>query len=151
MSEQNTTQKLARLKQLNRDDLQNWFERLRLAAEVMEDHEWIAASFDGSDVKAMDYLATNAFALVSGIYTVGELIATYKKFPQRAQWDEYSCDLHTMVGLWRDSRKAPLEPKDRTNWRKRCEELQEENVQLRLQLADLRVEIAEMRHPVAVG
>lgn len=146
----NTTQKLARLKSLNRDDLENFFERLKLAAEVMQDHEWIAATFDGDDLKAMDYLAANAFSLVSGIYTVGELVATYKAFPHKLQWDEYGCDLHAMVGLWRETRKQPAtgEPKERINWRQKYEEMKEENIQLRLEIADLRVLLAEMRHPV---
>lgn len=145
-----TTQNLARIKQLARDGNASFFERLKLAAQVLMDHEWIVDNFNGCDADAMDYVQQEGFSMIAGVYTLGDLLKMYHAFPQESDWQAVKYDLKAMhLRLKGVTEDEEPEQKPRTDWRAKCAELMAEVQRLKLDNAELRVKIAELRHPVA--
>lgn len=87
MTKRRTTQRLAQLKNLADQAAENLYERIKLASEVLEDLDWIAECFGGSDLKAMDTLQADYFRDLGGFITMGELIRMYKTLPKHV-WEE---------------------------------------------------------------
>lgn len=141
----NTTQKLARLKELDKSDRDGIYERLKLANEVMLDTDWIEQSFHGSDIQAMDYLEVSFFSVLAGTYTLGAMLSMFRKYPDRESWSRYKYNINAMMIAMREDEKESREPRQAVNWKKLYEELREEVTKLRVQNAELRAELAEAK------
>lgn len=150
----NTTQKVAKLKELDRNDRETIYKRLSIAAEVMLDHEWIDRTFDGSEIAAAQFLESQCFSVLSGTYSLESLLRVYRHFPAEDDWKRYKYNLNAMMLVYRESISdddGKPEPRERANWHQRYMELREELIQLKLENAELRVLIAESGAKEEVG
>lgn len=100
-----TKSALRRLQELKSDGDHNLYERLSLAAGVVEDAEYLNEFHAGDQDQAMEVLEESYFRALGGYVRLHVLLAIYREFPAESQWQEYHYDLRAMELLWRD-RKA---------------------------------------------
>lgn len=146
-----TTQLLAKLKRLAADARTNLYERIKLAAEVLEDRDWVAQSFDGDLAKAEEAVGQDYFSDVGRMYTLGTLLSVLKRFPKEAQWVEYRHDIHALVAVWESEHQPEEKTPSITRKRatvaeleaaeKRIAELERELTRLRAENESLRQQI----------
>ena len=85
-----TTEKLVELKELAGMAGKNVFRRIKLADEVLSDKDWIAASFDGQEDKALAIVENEYFTDFRGFITVGEMRQVYRWCGIESRWAEYA-------------------------------------------------------------
>ena len=140
-----TSQKHAELKKLSEQTQRNIYDMLRLADEILQDHEYVDQF--GSEAELIEQMETTEFSHFGGQPSLGAMLRAYRFNPKRATWDEYSYNLRVMIDLATPEREPNTF--ERTNWKQRCAELEEqvkllqsENKTLRDLIVGQRVEAA---------
>ncbi len=142
MTEQTTTQKIAQLKQLGNDVKSNMYQRVKLAAEILLDIDWIEHAYKGHTTQAMDFLQREGFPYVT--LTVGQLASIYRKWPEESMWQDWNYDINAM---WDElsSKKGPSRKSTNVvHWKEKAELLMAELAELRRQYAKLERQNAEL-------
>lgn len=103
-SKKTTTQLIAELRDLSAQEGPLLFYRLSLANRIMDDYEWIGSAFSGNAAKAMRHLEETCFAMLSGAFTLGEMLEAYQWFNDEAVWKNYHYNLRAMLLLLRDAK-----------------------------------------------
>lgn len=62
------------------------FERVRLAAELMANLQWVCREFRGDDRAAREYLEARYFGEMMGTVHLGQLFTLYSRFPDPDEW-----------------------------------------------------------------
>ena len=174
MTKQKTTtvaRMLAELKTLAKSAKENIWMRIQLAEQVLADPHWVEDSFAGDQIAARDRLQKQYFHELHKTFTLGTLLQIYATFPEERMWHEHDFNLSTMRALWEEQTKKEKDPAPRNNpiprkehdrvlalledaesgveaLEKRCAALQEENAQLRLDLAATREQVALLKGKV---
>jgi hypothetical protein len=121
-----TSEKRARLKQLSTESQKNIHEMLRLAVEILDDHDYTDAN--GGQQKLMGEMETKDFAHFGGDPSLSSMLRAYRANPDIKAWQEHRFNVRAMIVL-----AAPVRPKqDRTppvNHKKAAEELREKLAQ----------------------
>lgn len=146
MTEKTTTQKIAELKSLASDARSNMYRRVKLAAEIIKDVDWLEQAFMGKTLTAMDFLAREGFPYV--LLTVGQLSAIYAKWPEENQWKEFHYDVNLMWDELKSTQKPERKTAHVVSWKEKAEQLQAElrikeleNVKLERKVAELEGEL----------
>lgn len=163
-SKRRTPQMLAELKRLADEASDNLYKRIALADQVLDDVEWIAENFGGSDLKAADALASEYFRDLGGFISLGKLRAMYREITAD-EWKECRYNVAAVETLYDDRTKEEKQPSNRVAWKKLAEEraqriadlekqvkqlleangnLREENTELRAKVARLEGRLEEM-------
>jgi len=94
-----SAQALARLATLSEDAGTNYYERIQLADQLMQDRNWLATNFKSDDYAAAEMLETKYFHDLSGSMTVWMLLHIYRKFPNQADWKAQKYHLRTLYAM----------------------------------------------------
>ena len=113
-----TRELLARMKKLAAEGKENLWERIKVAAELVADHDWIASDHNGDELRAKDAIQMEYFHELNGTYTLGVLLAIYAEFPDESTWQEYRYNLSAMRALWEEARVSDEESRTRTSIKK---------------------------------
>jgi len=129
MRQKTTSQKHAELKALSKQVKDSHYERIKLTDEILKDAEYVDKF--GSEVKLVEIMEAEEwsdFATRPGLWA---LLRAYRENPDKDKWAEYHYDWGAMLELAREPKEEASG--DRTNWKKKCEELQ-------LRIAELEAE-----------
>ena len=145
MSTQTSGQKRAELKVLAKRCKSTIFDMLKLADELLSDHEYVG-DYGGED-KLMDDMQADEFSHFGSKPTLSQMIRAYRANPKRATWDEYKSDIWAMIDL-----AQPGNPNDsdivRINWKARCKEAEAKVAQLEAVVDDQRKTIAAQQSQI---
>jgi len=157
MTKRRTTQLLAQLKTLAESAMDNLYQRIGLASQVMSDLDWIASIFDGNDIKAYDTLTDEYFRDLGGYITLSKLIAMHNDVDE-SEWKALRYDIAAVEVVY-DRKTKPTKEKGesvRTSWKKEYEKMVEKASELETQVSQLldanstlREENLELRASVA--
>ncbi len=100
-----TSEKLVRLKTLIEEAGKNYYERIKLACEVLADEAWVSESFGGDQFAAAEMLE-GFFHDLCGMLSIFELMHIYQKFPDAIDWKKHKWNLRTLHDLCKESVKA---------------------------------------------
>lgn len=87
---------LAKLQELSTAAGANYFERISIANQLMQDREWLEREFKGEDYKAATVLEVKYFHDLSGSMTIWMLLQIYRKFPIEKQWQDLKYNLRAL-------------------------------------------------------
>lgn len=135
--------KRAELKRLSSDVQRNIFEMLRLAHEILSDHEYVATF--GNEAKCIDDMQEREFSHFGGNPTLGMMLRAYRMFPDIAEWRKNKFNIRVMIDL-----ANPRETKEgeRVNWKARCAELEAEVANYKARVEEQAATIAALRSTV---
>lgn len=142
-----TSARLARMLKLAQDGDESIYERVTLAQQVMADKRWVSETFL-SDAEALEHLSNKYFNQLSGWITCGQLLAILDEFPDEQTWKAHRYNLRAMLDLLNDQREPATKTKEETAASSKGpskEELRKENIDLKLLVANLRAEVAELK------
>ncbi len=77
---------LAKLAELTDLAGANYYQRISIANELMQDREWIVAECKGDDYHAAAILETKYFHDLSGSMTIWMLLTIFRKYPEESSW-----------------------------------------------------------------
>jgi peptidoglycan hydrolase CwlO-like protein len=163
--EESTSQKLAQLQELLGKTGETHYQRIKLAAEILADNEWILNHFGGDTLKAETMLEQRYFADLCGAVTIRRLLLVFRHFPLIEQWKIHHFNFTKMSALADVERKTTKHSRwsvtqkewedleaERDNWKKQAknefgqrESLQQENDRLKRQIADLTRDKAKLQ------
>ena len=86
-------QLLARLGDMAKEAGPKAFERVALAALVLQDREWVFAAHGGSESLAREYLEAEFFGDLCGAVTLDQLLEIHRTFPDQQRWAEHKYNL----------------------------------------------------------
>jgi hypothetical protein len=89
-------QKFAELKNMLNEQGQKILHRLRLAAELLSDAEWLMST-KNDEGAARDLLEDECFGDLCGALTLGQLLRIYQHFPNEADWKESRWNLKSLI------------------------------------------------------
>lgn len=107
----NSAKLLAQLQELINAAGSNYFKRISIANELMQDREWIASNFGDDDYKAATVLEVKYFHDLSGSMTIWMLLQVFRKFPEESAWRTAKYNLRTLYAKC----KPPAGHKTRTS------------------------------------
>jgi len=137
-----TSQKHAQLKGLSRNTQQNIYEMLRLANEILQDHQYVDGL--GGEGKLLDMLEKEEFSHFGGDPSLPAMLRAYRYSPQLETWREYRFNIRALIELAApDSEGADA---TRTNWKALAKALQAELEQAKAALEEYRRTNAELRN-----
>lgn len=87
---------LARLSELAKAAGHNYYERISIANQLLEDKEWIGREFKGDDYKAATVLEVKYFHDLSGSMTIWMLLQIYRKFNKEKTWEDANYNLRAL-------------------------------------------------------
>lgn len=140
-----TKQKHTALKNLAKDAKSNLFEMLKLAADILDDHDYVD-EMGGEDV-VLERLEAEEFSHFGGSPAVTVMIKTWRRYPQQSTWREYKYNIWALIDL-ANPREAGAETV-RTNWKALAKQLQESVEAMQAELTALREENADMKQELA--
>ena len=141
MATKTTSQKHAELKDLAKRTKDNIFAMLKLANEILSDHEYVD-SLGGED-QVLERLEAEEFSHFGGSPSVSEMVRAYRKNPDRATWNQYHHNVWALIELANPSAEgAAIE---RINWKAKCKELEAQLAQTAGALAEYRSMAADLR------
>ncbi len=106
-----TGQMLARLKTLISESGRNYYERISLAAALLDDKVWVAAEFSGDAYKAAETLEVQYFHDLCSMWSLWDFLGVYRKFPDEQDWRRHEYHLGKLLDL---CRPAPEPRRPRT-------------------------------------
>lgn len=87
---------LARLQALTDAAGTNYYERISIAYQLMQDKTWLLSQFGGDDYKGDEFLEARYFHDLSGSMTIWMLLTIYHKFPGEDAWKKAKYNLRTL-------------------------------------------------------
>lgn len=90
------TDKLLRLRDLISEAGHNYYERIKLASEILTDAVWVTETYNGDQFKAAEMLESQFFHDLCGVLSIFELMHIYQKFPAEADWKRHKYNLGAM-------------------------------------------------------
>lgn len=135
-----STKKRAELKRLSAAAQANLFDMLKLAAEILQDCEYVDQF--GGEAQALDDMQSKEFSHFGGNPSLGSMLAAYRKNPDIKVWREYRFNIRAMIEL-----ANPKEEREvtRIDWKVMAKELEAEVASYKGQLADQSKTISELR------
>lgn len=103
--ERKTREKIAKLQRLTDEGNGNIYRRIKLAAELLDDPEYLAEMHANDWVEAVEAVESKYFAMLGGDPPLRKLIKVYEEFPREAQWKEYRYNLRAMVIAYEDAER----------------------------------------------
>jgi hypothetical protein len=100
---------LARLKKLRDKAGSLVYERVKLAASVYADRNWVAASFRGDPNAAAAHLQEEYFADLCDAVSFLDLLGIFKVFPEEREWAEHKYSVKRLFAALPKEEKAPRE------------------------------------------
>jgi hypothetical protein len=157
---------LAELKRIAPEGEANLFQRIKLAAELLADTDWLGEQHGGDEDRAGEWLEAEFFASLCGYVPLLKVVAVFRKFPSEATWAEYRYNLRALEALYDEARATEAgdqKPSRKTATLKQVQELEQkvseaeyaakrertEADRLRDEVAALKNENAELRGRVA--
>lgn len=140
------------LKQLSVAVKENIFEMLRMACEVLDDHDY-CDRFGGQD-KVLDSLEKEEFSHFGGAPSLSTMVQAFRKNSSLETWKEYKFNIRAMIEL-----ANPREEREvvRIDWKAQAKTLEAELESTKKALADsqskaesLERDLAEMKVQVGV-
>jgi hypothetical protein len=140
-----TKEKMVSLKKLAKDGNNNAFNRIRLAAEILDDRDFVESEW-GDEFKAWDAIEEECFSMLRGLMPFSRLLQIYRRFPTEKQWLEYAYNLAVMDDLCRQAEVAekPKEEKEK-DLEFKIAQLEEQNALMREEVSVLSAENARLR------
>lgn len=138
-----TKQKHTQLKNLAKDAKQNLYEMIKLAEQIISDHEYVD-ELGGEDV-VLEMLQADEFSHFGTSFTVGSMIAAYRANPDLKTWKHYKFDIQAMIDLTKPTQEPSGEPAVRTDWKGKALDLESENEALEAAIETLETEVEELR------
>jgi len=136
-----TSQKHARLKVLGKAAAKNIYDMLRLADEILADHEY-ADRFGGeADLIAM--LENEEFQHFGGNPKLSSMLRAFRANPKLATWEEYRFNIRAMIELSEPAKDGA--DVERINWKALAKELQAKLESAEAVVAELRTANGELR------
>jgi len=136
-----TKQKHTQLKNLAKDAKANLYEMIKLADQIVSDHEYID-EMGGEDV-VLEMLEADEFSHFGGSPSLSQMLHAFRANPDLKTWKEYRFDIWRMIDLATPS-KDPVE-RVRTNWKARAEELEVEKAGLEEKVSSMSSELEELK------
>ncbi len=136
-----TSQKHAELKKLSTQTRDNIYGMLRLANEILSDHEYVDQF--GSEAELIEQMEKNEFSHFGGQPSLGAMLRAYRANPKKATWAEYDYNLRVMIDL-----AAPAKERtevERVNWKSRCAELTDRVEELEAMVKEYRTRVEELQ------
>ena len=99
----NTSELMAKLKNLAGQAGQSIRERLELVETILRDVEYVTASF-GDENKALETLEADCFGDLCGARSLPELLAIYREFPE-SEWKRFKWNLTRLLAEWDSKRE----------------------------------------------
>lgn len=100
-----TKEIMVSLKKLSAEGEKNLFQRVKLAAELLEDFDWIAEFHDGNEDMAAEAVQASYFASLCGYVPLLKVVAIYRKYPKETIWQEYAYNLKALELIYDADRK----------------------------------------------
>lgn len=97
MQQESASKLLVRLKKLAGEAGNNYYQRVGIVDQLVQDREWIYQSFKGDDYKAAQYLEDEYLHDLSQAMTVWQLLTIYRKFPEEADWQKHNYNLRVLL------------------------------------------------------
>ena len=110
----NTAKLLAKLAELIELAGANYYQRISIANELMQDKEWIGRDFKGDDYKAAEMLEVKYFHDLSGSMTIWMLLQIFRKYPDESTWQANKYNLRSLYAKCKPApseRQAPVRVK----------------------------------------
>ncbi len=111
---------LAELGSLKHTACKGHYQRIKLAARLQANREWVDGRHEGNLQQAIRFLEDEFFHDIVGTAGLSDLIVAYHRFPEEVKWAENDYNLRTMVGLVPKIRRS--KKKDRRVSREEYEE-----------------------------
>jgi len=126
-----TKKALAELKILAKSAADTLYRRIELSAQVLQDLDWIAREYGGSDLKAQDALQSEFFKELGGFIKLGTLIAMFRHVPKK-KWIEVRYDIAAVEVIYHGLDKPSEGTKvPRHNWQEEAKVAQQELMKLK--------------------
>jgi hypothetical protein len=102
-----SSQIYAKLLSLRDSTGERHYERIKLASQLLADHDWVAdpAGGGGDESKALDRLEAEAFADICGIISLPQLLEIFHHVPDLADWKKAKFNLRKIWADYNASRK----------------------------------------------
>jgi len=136
-----TDQKHAQLKKISQQHRKNIYDMLRLANEILSDHDYVDRF--GGEADMIDMMEADEFAHFGGQPSLSAMLRAFRANPKKGTWQEYNFNLRVMIDL-----SEPQKDRGETmriNWKARCAELQEKLKATEATLADYKQANVELR------
>lgn len=88
---------LVKLRELADQAGNNYYQRVKIIDQLLNDRQWVSESFCGDDYKAAQSLETDYLHDLSGSITVWQLVGIYRKFPNESGWKQHNYNLRTLL------------------------------------------------------
>src|ERR1035438_4251480 len=90
---------LARLRVLIGQAGSNYFERISIASDLLDNQEWLLVAYQGDAFDAANMLEKLYFHDLCGAMTIWEILHIYQKFPTEKKWEAHKYNLKKMHAL----------------------------------------------------
>lgn len=129
-----TAEKRTQLRLLANQARTQLFDMLKLTHEILSDPEYLEEH--GGEAALMSHLEATEFAHFGGKPTLANMLAAYRKNPEKSVWDEYRHNIVAMIDLAQPPKVT--ESVERVNWKAKAQELEVKVEMLEAELNDLR-------------
>lgn len=148
---------LAELDQLMAAATTNYYQRIALADQLLQDKQWILSEFAGNAHRAGAVLEKRYFHDLSGTLSIWNLLLIYRRFPTEEEWSKCNYNLRLLYELCKPpaQKRTPQQRISKVAFEKAIQEakeaqaayrklqkdyqqLEKENQQLRRQLDELK-------------
>jgi hypothetical protein len=102
---------LIRLKSLANHAGRNYYERVKIATTLLDDHEWVESAYKGDAYRAAESLEHEFFHDLCSARSIWELITIFRKFPERAQWEQRKWNLTVLAAACKPDREELNTPR----------------------------------------
>ena len=87
---------LDRLKELINDAGRNYYERVKIADQLLSNKVWMESAYGGDDYKDAEMLEREYFHDLSGSMSIFELLQIYRKFNNEGDWKKHNYNLKVL-------------------------------------------------------
>lgn len=136
-----SAERMTELQRLSGEIKSNIFHMLRLAHEILGDPTYVQKL--GGEAKLMERWEAEEFGHFGGKPGVPALLAAYRANPNESTWKEYRYNVHAMVMLAQPEKEH--RDGERTNWKAKCQQLEEELAKERAVRERVEIELAEQK------
>lgn len=99
-------ERTSRLKELMAKAGINYYERVRIVADLLNDRAWLRITFNGDAYEAAQWLESEFLHDITAVISVWELLQIYRRFPDVTDWGKRK---YRLKELWDEAR--PREPR----------------------------------------
>jgi len=138
-------QKHVELKNLSRNIKSTLFDMLKLASEMLGDHEYVDEC--GGQDKLLESLESEEFSHFGGSPSLAEMLRAYQKNQRRTTWQEYKFNIWAMIELSRPATEAA--EKERVNWKSLAKDFEAKLARAEATIDQYRASDAEKSEKIA--